>query len=102
MYRIIRVGSGFTPIVVVTPPGAEFDNPESKYYLWSVGDSFKRISTEEAWRSFSGQADGWGYEAPPEELFPSLDAVKDWALPKVREWWEQMKKHLEEKPDPKT
>lgn len=93
MYKIIRCGSGFDPVIVVSPPDAGPDTPNAKYYRcasWQIGNHqpeiFNEISKDEAVGYFSGQADGMGFEVPPAENFPSLKSAQHYIREKRNEW----------------
>lgn len=103
MYRIIRFGHGFDPAIIVSPHNASPNTPDVKYYrckyweYWqnhNFAPGIEEISKEVAMRYFSGQADGMGFEMPPEEIFPSLEAVIQYITKKIDEWG---KKELEKR-----
>lgn len=80
MFRMIRCGRGFDPVIVVSPADAGPNTLGAKYYRWAswkIGGHqpgmFNEISRDEAMDYFSGMADGLGFEALPEALFPTLD-----------------------------
>lgn len=92
-YKIIRFGTGFDPVIVVSLPDACPDTADANYYRlasWQIGDQkpevFNEISRNEALSYFSGIADGIGFEEPPEEIFPTLDAVFQYVAEERNEW----------------
>ena len=92
MYKIIRCGLGFDPVIVVTPAEAGPDPPGAKFHRlasWPIGDHkpnvFNEISRETALGYFSGHADGMGFEEFPREPFSTLDELLAFALDKHRE-----------------
>ena len=101
-YRIIRCGSGFGLVVVISPPDADIGAPDARYYrcaswkapgiqqLWQ----FDEISDLEALLYFSGQADGLGYETPPEEIFPTLELALSYAREKCSSALEKLLQDL--------
>lgn len=93
MYKIIRCGIGFNPVIVVSPPDANPDTPNAKYYRyasWQIGNHqpevFNEIDKKIAMGYFSGQADGIGFEKPPADIFPSLEIALQYVLEKRNEW----------------
>jgi len=87
-FRMVRAGTGYNPVILITPSNARPDNPDhprAKYFecdRWKKSerwnpDGFNEISYEEARLAFSGMADGWGFAKLPVEPFPSLEAVLD-------------------------
>ena len=100
MFRMIRCGSGFDPVIVVSPPEANTDTPGAKFYRcasWEIGDHqpdvFNEISPDMALGYFSGIADGIGFEALPADIFPSLGVALQYVIKKRNEWG---RKRLEE------
>jgi len=84
-YKVIRAGTRYDPVIVVTPPDAGPDTKGAKCYElstfkdgngisgWKVGE-FNEISQREALVAFSGMADGWGFaDDIPTEPFLSLE-----------------------------
>ncbi|MBM4402288.1 MAG: hypothetical protein FJ044_03525, partial [Candidatus Cloacimonetes bacterium] len=95
-FRIIRLGTDFDPVIVVSPPDAGPDTVDAKYYRlasWQIGDDqpgvFNEISGKEAMSYFSGLADGVGFEEPPAKIFQSLDAVLQFVTKRRNEWYAQ-------------
>lgn len=93
MYKIIRLGLGFDPVIVITPADATLNTPHVRYYrlaLLPIGndqpDVFNEIDEETAMRYFSGQADGMGFEALPEFSFPTLADAEAYVEEKRNEW----------------
>jgi hypothetical protein len=85
MYNIIRLGSGYDPVIVVTPYGAGPTTEGVKCFLkasWDTGygvrDEWHEITPDQAEGYISGQADGMGFEAVPTNDFESLAAVDEW------------------------
>jgi hypothetical protein len=83
-YQIIRAGSGYSVVLVVSPPNAVNGQKGATYYEFNPGrpvagwnsNGFNLVSWEKDARYlFSGMADGMGFEAFPAEPFPTLDAV---------------------------
>lgn len=99
MFKIIRLGGGYDPVIVVSPPDAGPDTPDAKFYRlasWQIGNHkpgvFNEIDGGVALSYFSGQADGMGLEVVPEEIFPSLEAIVDHVRPKREEWAKEFQK----------
>lgn len=97
MYKMVRCGSGFGLVIMVSPPEAGLDTPNAKYYCWSwqIGaqqpGAFEEISRN---TYFSGIADGLGFEELPADIFPTLEA----ALQYITEKREELgRKQLEER-----
>lgn len=95
MYRIIRFGHGFDPAIIVSPHNASPNTPDVKYYRYegwrnhNSAPGIEEINKEAAICYFSGQADGIGFEMPPEEIFPSLEAAFQYITKKRKEWGRQ-------------
>ncbi len=92
MFKMIRCGSGFDPVIMVSPPEANPDTPDAKYYRcasWQIGNHqpgvFNEISRGTAISYFSGIADGIGFEKPPADTFPTLDAALQYITKKLEE-----------------
>ena len=103
MFKIIRCGAGFDPVIMVSPSDATPDTPDIKCYRcasWKIGDHepdvFNEISKNSAISYFSGIADGIGYEKPPNNTFPSLEVALSFVLAKRDEYY---KKHQQELDD---
>ena len=92
MYKMIRCGSGFEVVILVSPPDADWDTPDAKFYLWQwrlgrlLDDftEFTEISKETALGYFSGMADGLGFESPPDDIFSTLDDALRYVKEKIR------------------
>ena len=110
MYKIIRCGSNYELVIVVTPADADPDTKEAKFYrlaFWPINGYqpgiFHEISRNCAIGYFSGQADGLGWQYYPDEPFESLEAVlayvnqcrqagiKNIPTMTTREWQEKIK-----------
>lgn len=93
VYKMVRCGSGFDPVIMVSPPDAGPNTLEAKYYRcasWQIGDHqpgvFNEISRNMAISYFSGIADGIGFEDPLTDTFPTLDAALQYVTEKKNEW----------------
>lgn len=100
MFKIIRCGTGFDPVIMVSPPDAGPDTPDAKYYRCSsrqIGDyqpdAFNEVSRDMATSYFSGMADGIGFEIPPADIFPTLEAALSFVVEKRNDW---IRKRLQE------
>lgn len=87
MFRIIRAGSGYGVVVVVTPADATPDSKDAKFFQrqsWStdhqLADEFFEISRLDVLCAFSGHADGWGFAKRPNTDFATLEEVEAWIL----------------------
>lgn len=87
MYKIIRAGSGYNVVVVVTPPDATPDSTDAKFFQrqdWPTdhqpADKFFEISRLDVLCAFSGHADGWGFAKRPDTNFATLEEVEAWIL----------------------
>ena len=85
MYKIIRCGSNYELVIVVTPADAKPDTEGAKFYRlasWQIGKDqprvFNEISHDCAMGYFSGQADGLGWQDYPNEPFESLEAILEY------------------------
>lgn len=92
MFRMIRCGTGFDPVIMVSPPDAGPDTPGARYYRcasWQIGDHppgvFKEISKNLALSYLSGIADGIGFEAPPSETFSTPDSALQFVVERRNE-----------------
>ena len=101
MFKIIRCGNGFDPVIMVSPPNAGPDTPNAKYYRyasWQIGNHkpglFNEISQDMAVSYFSGIADGVGFEIPPTDAFPSLETALQFVKEKRDEWGRKRLKEL--------
>lgn len=90
-YQIIRAGSRYDPIVVVSPHGSGPETQDATFHIrrgWKVGEQepgiFHEISRDSAMMAFSGHADGWGWAERPEQPFHSLDEIEAWLKTKVK------------------
>lgn len=106
MFRIIRCGTGFDPVIIVSPPDAGPNTPDAKYYRcasWQIGDHqpgmFNEISRNMAISYFSGIADGIGFEVPPTDIFPTLEATLSFVTEKNNEWGRKRLRELGINPD---
>lgn len=101
MFKMIRVGTGFEIVIMVSPPEAAAKRtPDAKYYRyasWQIYDDepdvFNEIHPDRATSYFMGIADGIGYEPPPEDIFPSIEAATEFVDKKRSEY---ARKRLEE------
>jgi len=82
LYKIIRCGSGYDLVIVVSPSDASPESEEAKYFrfaTWKVDGykphQFHMIEKDAALGYFSGHADGLGYENVPSITFTSLDEI---------------------------
>lgn len=80
MYRIIRCGTSFELVIVVSPHDATPKTKDAKFYryaTWQIGDhqpeKLNEINKDTAISYFSGIADGIGFAPPPDAVFPTLD-----------------------------
>ena len=85
MYKMIRAGTGYGVVIIVTPADATPNTPGVQCFErknWKVGDNpvdtFYEISTLSAQLGFSGHADAWGYAELPKESFESIEKVDEW------------------------
>ena len=79
MYQIVRIGSGYDPIIVVSPYGTgPFSTEGAGHLLDSRNEGWQEISLDAVACYFSGIADGMGFEVPPKDDFESLAAVEAW------------------------
>ena len=93
MYRIIRVGKGFDPVLAVTPVDADYSTPNAHFYLldWLHATldkkplEFEEIDRSKVLSYFSGHADGLGFEFPPDQDFSSLEDLKTF----IEEKWNE-------------
>lgn len=108
MFKIIRCGEGYDPVIVVSPPeaGVTPNMPGVKYYRyasWGIGGRqsgvFSEIGCNEALGYFSGMADGIGFEAVPSDVFPSLEATFQYVMKKRNEWGRKRLKEMGINPD---
>lgn len=92
-YRMIRAGSGYRVVLVVTPANSSDPhkatyyeyNPSRKEPGWKA-DAFNEVSwAQDAMYLFSGQADGLGFAPLPSDPFPSLEAVLEFMKAKTAE-----------------
>lgn len=93
MFKIIRCGTGFDLVIMVSPPDAGPDTPGARYYRyasWQIGNHqpevSNKISRDRAMSYFSGIADGIGFEEPPSDIFPSLEVALQYVIRKRNEW----------------
>lgn len=91
MYKMIRAGSRYDPVIMVSPPDAGPGTPGATYFElsslkdgrsaeirgWRAGQ-FNQIGHREAILSFGGMADGWGFAECSAFNFPSLEAALSW------------------------
>lgn len=96
MFKMIRCGNNFDPVIIVSPPEAGPDTPDAKYYRcasWQIGDHqpgvFNEISRSRAMSYFGGIADGIGLESPPSDIFPSLEIALEYVTKKREELAEE-------------
>ena len=92
MFRMIRCGSGFDPVIMVSSPDAGSYTPGAKYYRrasWQIDGQqrgvFNEISRDEAIGYFSGIADGIGFETLPKDIFETLEAALQYIEKKQNE-----------------
>ncbi len=85
MFRIIRAGSGFCVVVVVTPADATPDSMDAKFFQrqdWQTdhqpANEFFEISRTAVMCAFSGHADSWGFAEKTKTDFASLADVETW------------------------
>ena len=102
MFKIIRLGTGFDPVIVVSPPMSS-PGTDAKFYRlasWQIGTEkageFHEITQDCALGYFSGIADGIGYEIPPDKSFESLESVLTF-ITKERDAWLLKKYPMKEK-----
>src|SRR3989344_8446671 len=106
MFKIIRCGTGFDPVIMVSPPDAGHDTPDAEYYRcasWQIDDHkpgvFNEISRDMAISYFSGIADGIGFEVPSAETFPTLETALSFVTEKGNEWARKRLQELGIDPD---
>lgn len=81
MYKIVRIAQHYELAIV-----SVVDNPDAflRYATWEINGQqpfiFHQIYPEEAQDYFSPQADGLGWETPPNQLFDTLDQVSRYIL----------------------
>ena len=85
MFRMIRCGSDYDPVIVVSPPDADPGSAGAQYYRWSTwgpGElrAFQQITERTADSYFGGQADGLGFEELPDKTFASLEEADTFIL----------------------
>ena len=104
MYKIIRSGTGFALVILVSPPDATPEMPDAKYYRyasWQIGGDkpfvFNEIHQDCALGYFGGIADGIGFESPPEEIFPSLDSALDFVKEKNLAWDKKWREEVKQR-----
>lgn len=80
MYKVIRCGTNYDLVIVVTPENAGPETPGVKCYRyasWHIGNHkpnvFNEITVRDAEMYFSGHADGLGYGKLSQEIFSSLE-----------------------------
>ncbi len=100
MYKMIRCGSGSDLVIMVSPADAGMDTHGATFYRcasWRIEQQqvgvFNPISKNLALSYFDGIADGIGFEIPPDEKFPSLEAAQEFVRAARRE---NNRKRLEE------
>ncbi|MEK9207132.1 MAG: hypothetical protein AAB922_01520 [Patescibacteria group bacterium] len=92
MFKMIRCGKGFDPVIMVTPHNAQPGMPRAKYYRfestrWVGGKPpkvFCEIDADTAMSYFSGHADGMGFEIPPERTFKTLEEAAQFIQEQTR------------------
>jgi len=82
MYKMIRCGTGFNLVIMVSPPDATIDTKDARYFRFAThriddcdADIFSEISQDVAVGYFGGIADGIGFAPVPAETFPTLTAA---------------------------
>lgn len=82
---MIRCGSEYRTVILVTPADAGPDDDGAKFYRYSWDgvrgqepETFQEISRNSAIRYFSGIADGLGFANKPSSTFPNLDVAGRW------------------------
>ena len=87
MFKVIRAGSEYNVVVVVTPADATPESTDAKFFQrqdWPTSHrqahTFFEISRRDVVCAFSGQADGWGFAKIPDTDFASLEEVNAWIL----------------------
>ncbi len=106
MFKMIRCGTGFNLVILVSPPDAGPDTPDAKYYRcasWKIGehqpDVFNEINRDGAISYFSGIADSIGYEEPPANTFPTLESALQYVTAKRTEHYKKLFQELGINPD---
>lgn len=106
MFKIIRCGAGFDPVIMVSPPDAGLDTLDAKFYRcasWQIGNHqpgvFNKVNRDLAISYFSGIADGIGFEVPPTDIFPTLEAALSFVTEKRNEWGRKRLQELGIDPD---
>lgn len=92
MFRMIRCGTGFDPVIMVSPPDAGPETADAKFYRyasWRIDNFepgvFHEIRRDLAISYFSGVADGIGCELPFEGTFPTLESALEFINKKRNE-----------------
>ncbi len=85
MFKIIRAGTEYRVVVVVTPADAGPETQDAKYFQrqdWATdhnpANQFYEIKLEDVLCAFSGHADGWGFAERPKTNFASLVEIETW------------------------
>ena len=80
MFKMIRCGRFFDPVIMVTPSDAQPNTSGAKYFRYAsrrMGNNppnvFCEIDAQTALSYFSGHADGMGFEIPLERTFNTLE-----------------------------
>jgi hypothetical protein len=93
MFKMIRAGERYNPVILVTPPDAGPRTPNAQFFelsrykdnhparseKWKVGE-FNEIDAGEALMAFCGQADGWGFADCAQVHFPTIKDAETWVL----------------------
>lgn len=93
MFKMIRAGAGYNPVILITPADAGYKTPGAQYFelspykdghrgraeTWKVG-AFNEINEFEAMTAFQGFADAWGFEELARPHFPTLDDALAWVI----------------------
>lgn len=91
IYNLDRISGDFTTAILVSSEPGLPDAKGTYYrYRFDIGGTaiFEPITEGEAIGYSSGQADGMGFQAVPDESFDSLEAVQNWLVQARAEFYE--------------
>lgn len=89
-FRVIRVTSDCSCMVVASPEHTTLSSKNGNFYLHNLyiqergGAFFITTARTGALAYFSGIADGMGWTVPPDRVFTSLAAIEKWAARTAR------------------
>ena len=103
MYKIIRCGTYYELVIVVSPHDATSKTENVKFYryaTWQIGDhqpeQLNEINKDTAFSYFSGIADGSGYASPPDTVFPTLDDILQYIKKEKKKARRKCLRHLKQ------